>query len=59
MVNEALNDIYDGRMWNDFINPKGIAFLPLPYNFALSLTIDWFQPFKHSTYSMRAMYTAI
>ena len=33
--------------------PDGIV--SLPYNFALSTNIDWFQPFKHSTYSMGAM----
>ena len=59
MVNGTLNDIYDGQVWDDFLNPKSIAFLSLPYNFALSLNIDWFQPFKHSTYSMGAMYIAI
>ena len=59
VVADTLNDIYDGRVWNDFMNPDGIAFLPLPYNFALSMNIDWFQPFKHSTYSMGAIYIAI
>lgn len=41
------------------MNPDGIAFLSLPYNFALSMNIDWFQSFKHSTYSMGAIYVAI
>ena len=34
-------------------------FLSAPYNFAFTLNIDWFQPFKHSTYSAGAMYIAI
>ena len=59
IVNETLNDVYDGRVWNDFMNPNGIAFLSLPYNLALSMNIDWFQPFKHSTYSMGAIYIAV
>ena len=56
---ETLNDVYDGQVWKDFMDPDGIAFLSLPYNFALSMNIDWFQPFKHSTYSMGAIYIAI
>ena len=59
IVTGTLNDIYDGRVWSDFMNPSGIPFLSLPYNFALSLNVDWFQPFKHSTYSMGAIYIAI
>lgn len=55
----TLTDIYDGRVWKSFLNPSGVPFLSLPFNFALSLNIDWFQPFKHSTYSAGAIYIAI
>lgn len=57
--NNMLTDIYDGRVWKSFLNPGGVPFLSLPFNFALSLNVDWFQPFKHSTYSAGAMYVAI
>ena len=57
--NNVLSDIYDGRVWKSFLNPEGVPFLSLPFNFALSLNVDWFQPFKHSTYSAGAIYIAI
>ena len=58
-VEGLLNDIYDGRVWNDFMSPNGIPFLSVPYNFALSINVDWFQPFKYSTYSLGAIYMAV
>ena len=58
-VEGLLNDIYDGQVWNDFMSPNGIPFLALPYNFALSVNVDWFQPFKYSTYSIGAIYMAV
>ena len=58
-VNNTLDDIYDGQVWKNFMNPGGLPFLSLPYNFALTINVDWFQPFKHSTYSLGAIYIAI
>ena len=55
----VLSDIYDGKIWKEFLDVDGVPFLSLPYNFALSLNVDWFQPFKHSTYSAGAIYIAI
>lgn len=55
----TLSDIYDGKVWKAFLDIDGVPFLSLPYNFALTLNIDWFQPFKHSTYSAGAIYIAI
>ena len=55
----SLTDIiYDGKVWNDFLSPSGVPFLSVPYNFALTLNVDWFQPFKHSNYSAAAMYVS-
>ena len=59
VVQNTMSDVFDGQVWQDFLNPGGVPFLSLPYNFALSLNIDWFQPFKYSTYSACAMYIAI
>lgn len=53
------NDIFDGQIWNDFINPEGVPFLSQPYNFALSLNVDWFQPYKNSVYATGAIYVAV
>ena len=52
----TLSDVYDGIVWSEFLNLRGHPFLSLP---ALSLNIDWFQPFKRSTYSVGAIYMAI
>ncbi len=54
--NNVLRDVYDGRVWNNFLKPEGVPFLSLPFNFALALNVDWFQPFKYSNYSIGVMY---
>ena len=54
-----LSDVYDGKVWNDFLNPDGVPFLSVLFNFALTLNIDWFQLFKHTNHSTGAMYLAI
>ena len=56
---DILKDIYDGKVWRKFPGTSGHSFLALPYNYVLSFNVDWFQPFKHSTYSAGAMYMAI
>ena len=55
----TMSDIYDGKVWKDFLSPCGVPFLSLAYNCAFSINIDWFQPFKHSPYSAGAIYIAI
>ena len=34
----------------------GVPFLALPFNFAFSLSVDWFQPFKHTKHSIGVFY---
>ena len=55
----VLGDVYDGNVWKEFLNPNGMPFLSVPFNFALTLNIDWFQPFKHTNHSTGAMYLSI
>lgn len=50
-----LRDIYDGRMWENFLNYDGQPFLSESGNFALILNMDFFQPFKHVQYSVGAI----
>lgn len=59
IASSTLGDIYDGQVWKDFLNPDGIPFLSLPFNFALILNVDWFQPFKNTVYSTGAIYLSI
>ena len=40
------SDIYDGKLWNEFQVLSGQPFLAVPYNFCLTLNIDWFQPLR-------------
>ena len=59
VMQDGLCDIYDGRIWKEFMNPDGRSFLSVPYNFALALNVDCFQPFKTTTYACGAMYMSI
>lgn len=38
---------------------ENVPFLSLPYNYAFSLNVDWFQPFKHTQHSVGIMYLAV
>lgn len=37
----------------------GEAFLAVLRNYAFMLNVDWFQPFKHSLYSVGALYMVL
>ena len=54
-----LSDVYCGRVWNEFLKYEGQPFLSAPNSIALMLNVDWFQPFKHRTYSIGVIYLAI
>ena len=58
-VGGTLNDISDGKMWKDFTMYNGKPFLDIPNNIALALNIDWFNPYKHTQYSIGAVYLTI
>ena len=51
----VLGDIYDGQIWKDFSK----SFLSTPCSYMLGINVDWFQPFKHTEYSMGAIYLVI
>ena len=55
----TLADIYDGRVWQDFLVYNGTPFLSSPYNLALMLNCDWFQPFELTSYSVGVLYLVI
>ena len=38
------NDVYDGKIWDEFKNPNGIPFLSIANNFAFQLNVDWLTP---------------
>ena len=37
---DTLCDVYDGKVWTEFMDPDQTPFLSVPYNFALALNID-------------------
>ena len=54
-----MSDVFDGRIWQQFMFVDGVPFLALPFNFAFSLNVDWFQPFKHTKHSIGVLYLAV
>ena len=54
-----LGDIYDGRVWKEFQNVSGQPFLADPNDLVFNLNIDWFNPFKHTEYSVGDMYLVV
>lgn len=55
----TFSGIYDGQIWKDFMHFDGKPFLSVPYNFALHLNIDWFQPFVHTQHSEGVVYLSL
>ena len=52
----VLEDVYDGNVWKDFQHIRGQSFLSDPFALGLMLNIDWFEPYKHLTYSVGVIY---
>ena len=59
VIDGVYKDIYDGNIWKEFQNFNGLPFLSVPYNFGFILNVDWFQPYRHTRYSLGAMYIAL
>ena len=55
----VMRDVYDGRVWKEFVNYNGEPFLSEDGNFALMLNMDFFQPYKHVQYSVGAIYLSV
>jgi len=54
-----LCDIYDGRVWKEFLDSDGTSFFSKPYNIGLMLNCGWFQTYKHTEYSIGVLYLVI
>ena len=53
---DKLEEVYDGRVWNNFKNVNGSPFLEDNHAYAFMINMDWFQPYKHLTYSVVVIY---
>ena len=56
---DQLCDIYDGKIWKDFLVVKGKDFLKSAFTYAFVLNIDWFQPYELKTYSVGVIYLVL
>ena len=54
-----LSDVYDGRVWKEFLKVAGSPFLIAPYTYGLMLNVDWFQPYTHTICSVGVVYLTI
>ena len=54
-----LADVFDGGIWKEWQYVDGKPFLAAPHNYAFMTNVDWFQPFKHSVYSVGAIYMVL
>ena len=55
----AFRDVYDGTKHFLVDNGDGLPFLAEPFHYLLMLNCDWFQPFKHTQYSVGVLYLAL
>ena len=58
-IANLLSDVIHGTVWRDFKGPDGSSFMSHQRNIALMMNVDWFQPFKHSPYSVGVIYLAL
>ena len=54
-----LTDVYDGKLWKEWMDFDNVPFLKVPGNLILMLNLDWFQPYKHTPYSIGVIYLVI
>ena len=55
----VMKDIYDGRIWKEFLYHEGKPFLKDRFTFFLAMNVDWFKPYKHTEASVGAIYLTV
>lgn len=54
------SDVYDGKVWKDFMTFNGKDFLNSPRSLAFALNVDWFQPYvRRSDVSVGVIYLVL
>lgn len=57
---DLLTDVYDAKLWKDFMKYENVDFLNTPRNYGLMLNFDFFQPMKHrKDYSVGVLYLVL
>ena len=56
---DTYSDVYDGKLWQDFLTYEGKPLLSEPFTYGIMLNIDWFRPCKHIEYSVGAIYLTV
>lgn len=54
-----LKDVYDGNIWHEFNSDRHNSFLSNKHSYGIMMNLDWFQPFKHVSYSVGVVYCVI
>lgn len=55
-IPSLLSDVIHGTVLRGFKGPDGSRFMSHQRNLAPMMNVDWFQPFKHSPYSVGVIY---
>ena len=56
---DLICDIYDGRVWKEFTEHYPSSLAEGTLSLGLTLNVDWFQPFKHTCYSIGVLFFSI
>lgn len=59
LKSSTFSDIYSGRICKEFMYYQGKEFLSSRNNLAVMMNIDWYQPYKHRTYSVGVIYLVL
>ena len=55
----CMSDVYDGKVWKDFLSEKYDSFLATKRSIGVMLNVDFFQPYKHVQESYGVIYMTI
>jgi len=55
----SMTDSFDGKIWREFKDVNGEEYFATPGNMGVMLNVDWFQPYKHTQYSLGVLYLVL
>ena len=56
---DAMADVFDGKVWKEFLDSDGEKFFSTSANLGVMLNVDWFQPYKHTNHSCGVIYLVL